>query len=76
MTITLKPLTAVVTRVENTAIIEIKNEQGVVALTEKHYEIHTSANPAENINDKLAQMKNSGLNIVAVETVMPGVELR
>lgn len=76
MTITLKPLTAIVTRQENTGIIEIKNEQGVIVLTEQHYSLDTKIDPAEAINDHLAQMKMAGLNIVALETTMPGIVLR
>jgi hypothetical protein len=76
MTITLKPLTAVVTREGNIATIEIRNEQGVVVLTQNHYELQTRANPTESINDNLAQMRMAGLNIVALETTMLGIELR
>lgn len=76
MTITLKPLTAVITRQGNVAVIEIKNEQGVVVLTERHPALDTKTNPSEPINDHLAQMKMAGLNIVALETTMPGIELR
>jgi predicted DNA-binding antitoxin AbrB/MazE fold protein len=76
MTITLKPLTAVVTREGDIATIEIKNEQGDTVLTQHHKELHTKLNPAEGVSDNLAQMKMAGLNIVALETTMPGVELR
>jgi hypothetical protein len=76
MTITLKPLTAYVSREGNIATIEIKNEQGDTVLTQLHHELHTKLNPAEGVSDNLAQMKMAGLNIVALETTMPGVELR
>ena len=76
MTITLKPLTAIVTRTGNIASIDIKNEQGTVVLHLEHYELHTKINPAEAINDHLAQLKTAGMNIVALETTMPGIELR
>jgi len=76
MTITQKPLTAIVTRIDNTATIEIKNDQGVVALSVTHRELQTKTDPTEAINDHLAQLKNNGLNIVALETNMPGIELR
>jgi hypothetical protein len=76
MTITLKPLTAYVTREDNVATIEIKNEQGDVVLTQYHKELQTKLNPAEGVSDNLAQMKMAGLNIVALETTMLGVELR
>lgn len=73
---TLKPLTAYVTRNGNIATIEIKNEQGAVVLTQHHYELQTKIDPAEPVNDNLAQMKMAGLNIVALETSMPGIVLR
>jgi hypothetical protein len=76
MTITLKPLTAYVTRDGNVATIEIKNDEGVVALSTRHHALDTKLDPAEGINDHLVQMKSRGLNIVALETNMPGVELR
>ena len=76
MTITLKPLTAYVSREGNIATIEIKNEQGDIVLTQHHYELQTRLNPAECVSDNLAQMKMMGLNLVALETTMPGVELR
>ncbi len=76
MAITPKPLTAYVTREGNVATIEIKNEQGVVVLTQHHRELQTKINPAEVVNDNLAQMKMAGLNIVALETTMSGIELR
>lgn len=76
MTITLKPLTAVVTREGNVATIKIINEQGVVVLTQHHRELQTKIDPAEAVNDNLAQMKMAGLNIVTLETTMPGIELR
>lgn len=76
MTITLKPLTAYVSREGNIATIEIKNEQGDTVLTQHHHELQTKLNPAEVVSDNLAQMKMMGLNLVALETTMPGVELR
>ena len=76
MAITLKPLTAYVTREGNIATIEIKNEQGDTVITQHHYELQTKLNPAEAVNDNLFQMKTMGLNIVALETTMPGVELK
>jgi hypothetical protein len=76
MTITLKPLTAFITREGNIATIEVKNEEGVVVLSTPHPELHTKLDPAEAINDHLVQMKSRGLNIVALETNMPGIELR
>jgi hypothetical protein len=76
MTITLKPLTAHVIRDDNVATIEVKNDEGVVVLSTRHPELHTKLDPVEGINDHLVQMKSRGLNIVALETNMPGVELR
>lgn len=76
MLITLKPLTAYVTRTGNDATIDIKDENGAVALSVTHKELHTKIDPTEAINDHLFQMKSNGLNIVALETTMPGVELR
>jgi hypothetical protein len=76
MTITLKPLTAIVSRVDNIATIEIRNEQGDLVLTQQHYELHTKLDPAEGVNDNISQMKRAGLNIVSLETTMPGIELR
>ena len=76
MTITLKLLTAYVSKEGNIATIEVKNEEGVVVLSTRHPELHTKLDPAEAINDHLVQMKSRGLNIVAIETTMPGIVLR
>jgi hypothetical protein len=76
MTITLKPLTAYVSREGNIATIEVKNEEGVVVLATRHPELHTKLDPAEAINDHIMQMKSRGLNIVALETNMPNIVLR
>jgi hypothetical protein len=76
MIITLKPLTAHVSREGNIATLEIKNEQGDTVLKKYYKELHTKLNPAECVSDNLAQMKTMGLNLVALETTMPGVELR
>ena len=76
MTITLKPLTAFITREGNIADIVIKNDEGVVVLTVPHRELHTKIHPEEAINDRLVQLKAAGLNIVAIETTMPDIVLR
>lgn len=76
MAITLKPLTAIVTRTGNIATIQIKNDSGELVLTQNHFELHTMFNPIEVINDNLDQMRKNGLNIVSIDTEMPGIALR
>ena len=78
MNVTLKPLTAVVTRdtLADTASITIKNEQGAVVLGPlTHHALSTKEVWQDSINDHIAQLIGKDLNIVNLETTCEGIKL-
>ena len=78
MNITLKPLTAQVTRdiEKDTASIIVKDERGNVILGPlTHHSLLTNEVWQSRINDHIAQLVYNGVNIVNIETSETGIVL-
>ena len=78
MNITLKPLTAVVTRdtTNDTATIIVRDERGTVVLGPLiHHAMSTNEVWQTRINDHIAQLVGKDLNIVNLETTCEGIRL-
>lgn len=76
MNITLKPLTVYVEKINNTASITIKNDQGAVVLGPlTHHALDTKHDWQESINDHIAQLVHRDMNIVNLVTRESGIRL-
>lgn len=78
MTITLKPLTAVILmdELKDNASITIKNDENQIVLGPLvHHALSTKNDPAEPINEHLKQLTSRGMNIVGIQSNMDGITL-
>jgi hypothetical protein len=78
MTITIKPLTAVVLmdEIKDNVSITIKNDDNQIVLGPLiHHAMATKLDPTEPINGHLQQLIHQGMNIVALQSNMDGITL-